>query len=404
MMNNNLLSTAKHGFISGRSTQTQQIHFLDHTTQLHDNNKQTEIVYLDFSKAFDTVSHGKLLHVLSHYQIDPTVIIWIKNYLSQRLQNTVVDDIMSNCEPVTSGVPQGSVLAPLLFIIYTEDLIRTINQEATNTTVFAYADDIKLISNDPNDIQLALDTVKAWIDKWQLRLNTNKSEHLTIRLMKQVTLTIRGEPIPKVTKVRDLGITITDNFKWKPYIAQIRSKANILSHSILRTFSSSNCWLLINLFKTYVRPLVEYNTCSWSPSLKGDIKDIESVQKMFTRKLCIRCNISFNSYDDRLNKLGMESLEVRRIKNDLVFLFKIVHNLVDIDFSSFFQLNSFSGHNLRRHSLHITRQLTPKTNTRSHFYSHRVIKYWNMLPNDIVCSDTLATFKLRLKKWNPPTI
>ena len=338
-----------------------------------------------------------MLHVLDHYKIYPRVTIWIENYLSQRFQTTVVEDSLSNYEPVTSGVPQGSVLAPLLFIIYTEDLLRTITQAATKTVVFAYADDVKLISNDPNDLQLALDTVKSWIDKWQLRLNTSKSEHFTIRMKNQVTLTIKDQPIPVVNNVRDLGITLSNNFKWKPYIAKIRSRANILSHSILRTFSSSNCWLLINLFKTYVRPLVEYNTCSWSPSLKADIKDIESVQRNFTRKVCIRSNIGFSSYNERLNKLGMESLEVRRIKNDLVFLYKILHNYVDIDFYTFFQINSFSGHNLRRHSLHITRQKTSKTNIRAHFYSHRVVKYWNMLPNETVCSETLAIFKLRLK-------
>ena len=401
MMNNNLISSSQHGFITGRSTQTQQIHYLDHLTQLFDEKKQTEIVYLDFSKAFDTVSHSKLLYVLRYYQLDQIVISWIENYLFQRLQTTVVDNVYSSFKPVTSGVPQGSVLAPLLFIIYTEDLIRSIKQASPNTTLFAYADDIKLISNDHVALQIALDAVEEWIDIWHLRLNAKKSEHLTLRLKNTTTLRLQNQPIPKVDVVRDLGVTLSQDLKWKPYISKVRSKANILSHSILRTFSSNNCWLLLNLFKTYVRPLVEYNTSSWSPFLKCDIKDIESIQRVFTRKVCIRCNISFKSYEERLEKLCLESLRVRRIKNDLIFLYKILHNHVDIDFTNFFQINTFSGHNLRRHPFHITPQQTPKTNIRNNFFSHRVVKHWNMLPREIVCCETLASFKLRLKKWNP---
>ena len=143
MMNNNLISTAQHGFITGRSTQTQQIHFLNKLTQSYDDKQQTEIVYLDFSKAFDTVSHKKLLNVLDHYKLDPRVTNWIENYLSQRQQTTVVDNVYSNFEPVTSGVPQGSVLAPLLFIIYTEDLLRAIHH-VTNKSQYLH---MLMISN-----------------------------------------------------------------------------------------------------------------------------------------------------------------------------------------------------------------------------------------------------------------
>ena len=136
--------------------------------------------------------------------------------------------------------------------------------------------------------------------------------------------------------MRDLGVILTKNLSWTPYVNQIRAKANALSHNILRIFSSTNCWLLISLFQTYVRPLLEYNTSTWSPRLQADIKDVESVQKTFTRRLCQRCNIPFSDYSDRLVKLNLESLEVRRIKRDLILLYKILHNLIDIDFNSFF--------------------------------------------------------------------
>jgi hypothetical protein len=241
LMDNKLISTAQHGFVSKRSTQTQQMKFLDKLTHMYDNKTQTDVVYLDFSKAFDTVSHTKLLKIVSHLKINENIVSWIQNYLSRRTQTTLVDDTFSDRLPITSGVPQGSVLGPLLFVIYIDDLIRVISEKCQQTTIYAYADDLKLISNDPQDLQYALNLVDSWVGAWQLRLNASKSEHFTIREENPITLKIKNQPIPKVSKVKDLGITISNNLQWKPYIDQVRAKANTLGYSILRTFSTNNC-------------------------------------------------------------------------------------------------------------------------------------------------------------------
>ena len=400
LMKNKLISPSQHGFVSKRSTQTQQLKFLDTLTRMHDDKIQTDIIYLDFSKSFDTVSHSKLLKVLSHVKLNKRIVSWIQNYLSSRTQTTLVDDRFSDMLPITSGVPQGSVLGPLLFVLYIDDLIRLIDINCKDTMVLAYADDIKLVSNNSQDLQLALDLVDSWVSTWQLRLNANKSEHLTIKEKSPIILTINNQPIPKVNNVRDLGIKISSNLEWKPYIDQLRAKANTLGYSILRTFSSNNCWLLLNLYKIYVRPLVEYNTCSWSPSAKGEIKAIESVQRKFTRRLCQKTNIRFTSYEDRLHKLNLESLQVRRIKNDLIFLFKILNNYVDINFSDLFQNAERRTHNLRRPSHYISRQKLAHYEIRNNFFSYRVIKYWNSLPENLVASETLESFKYKMKKYN----
>ena len=269
-----------------------------------------------------------------------------------------------------------------------------------NTTTYAFADDVKLVSTDPDDIQRALNVVSKWIPNWQMNLNTAKSEHMTVRQKQPVDLFICNKLIPKVHRVKDLGITITDNLSWAPYINQIRSKANSLSHNILRLFKSNNCQLLVNLFVTYIRPLLEYNPSSWSPHLKSNIEGIESVQRTFTRRVCQRANITFSSYSDRLKLLDLESLEVRRIKRDLIFLYKILCNFVDVNFSDFFKINNFSSQSLRRHHFHINRQAIAKTNVRHNFFTYRVIKYWNELPEDIVSSLTLDGFKSRLRNWD----
>ena len=397
LLQNNIISAAQHGFIKQRSTQTQQIDFMDKLTSLYDKNIQLEIVYLDFSKAFDRVAHTKLIHILKYYQINPYLIRWIQNYLSGRTQTTLVEEAYSDSIRVSSGVPQGSVLGPLMFIIYLQDLINTINLHCKNTTVYAFADDLKILSTDPNDLQQALDIVSRWTEDWNLLLNRDKSEHLTIRNKVTTNFYIGNQCIPKVKHVRDLGVTISQDLKWSTHIHKIRSKSNILSHIILRTFSPSNYKLLVNLFKTYIRPIMEYNTSTWSPYLRQDLMEAESVQRSFTRKICQRANIKFSNYNDRLNKLQLESLQSRRIKNDLTLLYKIINHLIDINFTQYFQLHNLGGHNLRRNSLQITRKAPPKTLCRSNFYTHRVIPYWNSLPERTVTAPTLAIFKQRLK-------
>ena len=258
---------------------------------------------------------------------------------------------------------------------------------------------MKLISNDAKDLQQALLIVDKWTQSWDLQLNKDKSEHLTLREKISTNFYIGNQSIPKVHSVRDLGVTIRDNLKWDTYINQIRSKANTLSHILLRTFTTNNTQLLTNLFKTYVRPVMEYNTCTWSPHLKSNINEAESVQRMFTRRLCKRANISFIDYNDRLEKLNLESLQSRRIKNDLILIYKMINNTIDMDPANYFKFSQFGQYNLRRHSLHITQPKPPNTLCRQNFFALRAIKHWNELPNSIVTAQTTNLFKHKIKNY-----
>lgn len=265
-------------------------------------------------------------------------------------------------------------------------------------TVYAFADDLKLLSHCENSLQRALHTVYNWVSAWDLLINADKSEHFVIRCTEVSPLYLGTQLIPRVSNVRDLGVLIDDHLKWNTYSNTIRSKSNIISHIIIRCFSPTNTSLLIYLYKVYIRPLLEYNTCTWSPYLKSEIKEIESVQKNFTRKICQRANISYTSYNDRLKTLNLESLESRRTKNDLIFLFKIIHGHVDIEFNSFFEFSSLGGYSLRRHSLQIVRKSKPKTQCRHYFFINRVVPAWNALPDHVVSSRTIGNFKSKLNK------
>ena len=205
--------------------------------------------------------------------------------------------------------------------------------------------------------------------------------------------------IPKTNSVRDLGIIISSDLKWKQHVSHITMKANSLINLILRTFSCKTLKLYKSLFKTYIRPTLEYNVSAWTSHTISDIRTIESVQKKFTKCVCKRLNIKFNSYIDRLKIWEIETLEYRRLKMDLILLFKILNGFIDIKSEDHFKLPEFyQTYNLRRHDNCLKSHTISKSNIRNNFFSIRILKVWNRLPINIVQSKSSEIFKLRLEK------
>ena len=173
----------------------------------------------------------------------------------------------------------------------------------------------------------------------------------------------------------------------------------ITSFSILRAFKFSRPSILINLYKTHVRPKLEYNSPIWNPCLIKEITCIENVQRKFTKRLLQRNNISFENYQDRLKILNLETLEKRRIKFDLILMYKIHNNLLDVSFQNLFKDSIIStSYNLRgsQHRLHIPKY--SGSSVRSQFFSNRILKIWNNLPSEIINSKSLQNFKNKLNK------
>ena len=156
---------------------------------------------------------------------------------------------------------------------------------------------------------------------------------------------------------------------------------------------------MLKAYTTYVRPKLEYNTVVWSPFLHKDINLVESVQKKFTRHICIRCKISIDLYSGRLSKLNINSLEYRRLEFDLILMFKICHNLSDLNFCEFFELRK-NRYNLRQHSLTVESLFHPKHEQYRYFFFNRIVNIWNNLLESIISAETLPIFKRRLHKFD----
>ena len=260
---NNLLSIHQHGFVKNRSTLSQHLSLLNHLTQNYDNNIQSEIIYLDYSKAFDSVPHNKLIYVLEHLHINKSVISWIKDYLKDRTQRVIVDGWYSDPCKFIIVFPQGTVIAPHIFRIYTDDLLQILTKQS-HIKFYAFADDLKISSTNHTNLQNSLDIVGTWSKLWQLKIQPTKSEHIIFEPHKRnqttsTTYYLDNKPIPKTNTVRDLGILITSDLKWETQTRKIYSKALVLVYTILRSFKTTKPRSYVQMFKTYIRPIIEYN-------------------------------------------------------------------------------------------------------------------------------------------------
>ena len=392
---NNLFDNRQHGFITGRSCFTNLLHTLDSWTKLLDDGQDFDTVYLDISKAFDTVPHERLLHKLSNYGIKDPLLSWIRSFLTKRKQRVVVGGENSQWSDVISGVPQGSVLGPILFILYINDM-----PSSVKTSIALFADDAKLYSPcyNFNLLQADLDSLSLWSRKWQLTFNPCKSKVMhvgrTNQRIQYSLLDTAGErhSLSHSDLEKDLGIYVDDMLSFDHHIETTVKKANNVVGLVRRTFVFLDEKTFCLIFKAVIRPLLEYCNSIWHPHLSRHVKEIESVQRRATKLIP---SLKHLSYSERLRKLKLPSLQFRQLRGDMIETYKIISHKYDINPSTFFSL---SASTTRGHSFKLTK-LRSNSSIRLHFFTNRVINSWNSLTEEIVTSPTTNTFKNRLDKF-----
>jgi len=393
---NDLITEHQHGFVSGRSCLTNLLEVLESWTRILDSGYGVDVIYLDYKKAFDTVPHRRLLQKLSMFGIDDSSLQWILSFLEDRQMRVTIRGSCSHWVEVISGVPQGSVLGPLLFLIYVNDLPTWIK-----TNIKMFADDTKLWNliqqeSDSQDLQEDLDRLRDWSNKWLLDFNIEKCKvmHVGHKLATSYSLS-RTDGIPsklvEVDEEKDLGVILTNDLKAGRQCREAARKAMNVLRTIKRHFVRLDKATFLILYKSYVRPLLEYSIQAWSPHLKKDINCLEQVQKRAT-KLVV--GLKKREYADRLRALGLTTLEKRRVRGDLIETFKIVTNREKVEMEDFFVSNN-SNYNLRGHQFKMVVQRS-RTIIRSSFFSQRVINTWNGLPSTVVSASSVNNFKNRL--------
>ena len=306
--NNNLIPTAQHGFLPGRSRVSNLLNCVNDWSLAMDRANVTDVIYLDFSKCFDSVSHPKLLSKLQNIGFVDMALDWLRDFLREREQfvalgtNTNVfknfhtnifenvlhrSDIgISDKKYVTSGVPQGTVLCPVLFLCYTCNLPSVVRF----CKISIYADDTKLYNEicsfeDCENLQKDLDAVSDWACKWQLKLNPTKTCFLRIGYQNNFSTDycIENKVIEKSATVCDLGVRMDCKLTFSNHCSHVTQRAFHTLYNLFKTFRNHDISFYLFLYTTYVRPILDSACEVWSPRNISDMDKMERVQKHFSK-------------------------------------------------------------------------------------------------------------------------
>ena len=397
---NDIIINQQYGFREKRGCILQLLTVLDKLVTSLENGNPVDMIYLDIQKAFDSVPHKRLIKKIKCLGIDGNIYKWIKDFLTNRKQRVTLNGKSSKWSSVTSGVPQGSVLGPVLFILYINDL-----PERVKSHCVLFADDAKLYKElqhlkDFEELQEDLYELCIWASKWLLFFNVQKCKVMHIGKGNpafEYEMKDKNENIYQlnpVTSEKDLGITFQNDMKFDIHISNVVNKANRLLGLIKRTFSYMDKTIFLTLYKTIIRPIIDYGDSVWNPSLKKHIQMIENIQRRGTKLVPDLINMS---YTTRLKELNLPTLKYRRKRGDLIQVFKILNGHYDINWEDFFTLDTDRSHNTRGHSKKLVKHRT-FTSLRQKSFCYRVVDQWNNLTEEIVTAKTVTSFKTLLDK------
>ena len=330
MTANEKFNDNQHGFRNGRSCVSQLLNHYDTILESLENETEVDVIYLDFAKAFDKVHHVTLLEKLQNIGITGKLHQWIKEFLRERKQYVTVEGATSRASEVLSGVPQGTVLGPLLFLIYISD----IDEGITDSTISCFADDTRVLKSIKEDsdracLQNDLNRIYNWADSNKMKFNEKKFESINYLPRRQNENTHNytsqnGSPIETKTETRDLGIIMKDDATFSEHITAIAKKGKRQAGWALRIFKSRNTLVMLTLLKTLIQPLLEYGCEIWNPHLQMDITKLETIQRNFTKKIE---GMDGMNYWERLHALKLNSLERRRERYMIIYTWKILNDL-----------------------------------------------------------------------------
>ena len=391
---NDLLADQQHGFRKNRSCESQLLLFVDELVRELAKGRQTDVAVMDFSKAFDVVPHKRLLYKLKYYGIRGSTLKWIEDFLTGRTQQVVVDGEVSDVAPVTSGVPQGSVLGPFLFLAFINDM-----PECVTSRCRLFADDSIIYRKVDNDddagaLQKDLDALQKWESDWGMSFNPIKCNTIHVSRKRQPSThvyTLKETPLETVADATYLGVTLSDNLDWHKQTAKVVAKANRSLGFVRRNVRTATKETKVLAYQALVRPITEYASTVWSPHQRDLIQDLEMTQRRAARYVTKQYG-RHDSVTKMLEDLGWETLEQRRAKARTVMTYRIVNGLVAIPDSQMIPTTEKT----RGHSKKF-RQIGTKTNYHKHSFFPSSITLWNSLPDSLATADSIEIFRTRLK-------
>ena len=377
-----------------RSTTTNLVTYLDYVTKRLDDKEPVDVLYLDFAKAFDKVPHKRLIQKIKCYKFSEKLVNWIEAWLTNRKQRVIVNGVASDWRDVISSVVQGSVLGPILFIIFINDIDLCLSH--FEAFVSKFADDTKIAKvvtdgNSAMEMQAIIQNLEKWCTDWGMEFNISKCTIMHFgHNNPKFEYTMNGQKLSSSSEQRDLGVIVSETSSPSKQCASAAKKANQMLGRINKSFSCFTKDIMKLIYKVFVRPHLEYAVAAWSPWLRKDIDALEAIQRRATRRISdIR-----GSYDERLKALKITTLEKRRIRGDAIEIFKCLHGVWSINSESLFTLRDPEGPRTRQQQSFMPLTIPrARLDIRKYFFSVRAANIWNDLPSSIRESNSVNIFK-----------
>ena len=409
---NGLISDEQHGFRAGRSAQTNLIEFTNETTKWLDEGKAFDILYLDFAKAFDKVHHEKLVKKLEMVGIDGKLKEWLTDWLRGRKQRVRVENAFSDWVDVLSSVVQGSVLGGILFDIFIDD----IGKAVMDALIRMFADDTKIAlkiekEEDGRKMQQIIDNVAAWAVSWGMTFNTKKCKiiHAGLRNPKK-EYTMNGMIIAEATEEKDLGVLIDASLKPGRQCAAAANAANFALGQVQRAFHYRCKRNMIPLYKSFIRPKLEFSAAAWNPWLESDKKVLERVQERMIRMLS---DAHGNTYEEKLEDAGLTNLTERRERGDAIETYKTLNGFNRVKKSNWFQIENDESRPTRNNTTVVEQGAKRRSNVlkvekarlevRRNAYNVRAAVAWNQIPDEVREMKSVNGFKNAYDGWRKNT-
>ena len=401
LQDNNMLSSLQSGFIPGDSTVNQLAYLYHIFTEALDAGKEVRTVFCDISKAFDRVWHEGLIYKLKAAGVSGDVLRWFQSYLSGRRQRVVLPGSFSEWVYIKAGVPQGSILGPLLFLLYINDIVKNIG---SNICLFADDTSLFIIVNNPTTAALCLNSdlekLSRWAAIWLVTFNPSKNESLLIsrKINKPIhpPLYMQNVQIQEVSSHKHLGLYFSNDCSWHQHIDYIKQKAWFRIHIMLKLKFKLDRKSLETIYLTFIRPLLEYGDIIWDNCTQYEKNELDKIQNEAAR--ITTGTTKLVSLDNLYKEVGWQTLHRRRQDHKITLFYKMFNQLTPVYLSSLIpqQVNAISHHNLRNsNDIHTIRS---NTSLFHNSFLPSTLRQWNSLPVEVRQLNTLSSFKTFLKK------
>ena len=349
MNENKILTSVQSGFIPGDSTVNQLVSIYDTLCKALDNGLEARIIFFDISKAFDKAWHKGILCKLKNYGVAGKLFDWFKDYLSNRRQRVVLSNVKSSLGFLSAGVPQGSILGPLLFLIYFNDIVQDLQ---SNVNLFADDTSLYLVIENPQiaaqQLQSDINTITTWANRWLVTFNPSKSESMIISRKRNTyhpSLQMLNKTIPEVNDHKHLGVFLSKNCQWHSHIEYITEKAWKRVNIMRKLKYTLDRKSLEIIFISFIRPIIEYADVVWGNAFQYELELLDNIQNECAR--IVSGATKLVSLEALKNEVNWETLEQRRYNHRHILFYKIKYGIAPQYLSSSISDSANTRYNLR---------------------------------------------------------